>query len=338
MKSLLPLLVVLALALVAFLGGEVGGLRILFGVIIPYIASVLFVAGFVYRVLRWAKTPVPYHIPTTCGQEKSLPWVKADNIESPYNSLGVVVRLAMEVFFFRSLFRNTSTEIRGKRLLYRDHKILWLAAIAFHWSFLVVILRHSRFFTEPAPFFVTLLQSLDGFFQIGEPVLYVTTVSFLVGLAYLLFRRLTIPQIRYISLPSDYFPLFLILGIGLSGALMRHFFRTDVEAVKELALGLVAFRPVVPDTVSPLFFVHLFLVSSLFAYFPLSKLMHMGGILLSPTRNLANNSRMRRHVNPWNYPVPVHTFEEWQEEFRDKLEAAGIPLDSEPAKQPEIVA
>lgn len=332
MKTLVPLLVVLALAAVAFLGGGVGGLRALFGIVIPYVAFALFAAGFVHRVFRWAKSPVPYHIPTTCGQQKSLPWVKANNLESPYDNLGVAGRLAMEVLFFRSLFRNSSLEIQGKRLLYRDHKILWVAAMAFHWSLLVVILRHSRFFTEPVPYFVTLLQSLDGFFQVGEPVLYLTTAAFLLGPAYLLFRRLTIPQIRYISLPSDYFPLFLILGIGLSGGLMRHFFRTDVEAVKELALGLVTLRPVVPDTVSPLFFVHLFLVSSLFAYFPFSKLMHLGGILLSPTRNLANDSRRRRHVNPWNYPVPVHTFDEWQEEYRDKLEAAGIPLDPEPAQ------
>lgn len=338
MKALVPLLVVLGLAVVAFLGGGAAGLRILFGVVIPYMAFALFVVGFVYRIYRWAKSPVPYHIPTTCGQQKSLPWVKANNLESPYNSLGVAGRLAMELLFFRSLFRNSSLEIQGKRLLYRDHKLLWVAAIAFHWSMLVVILRHSRFFTEPVPYFVTLLQSLDGFFQIGEPVVYVTTAAFILGLAYLLARRLTLPQIRYISLPSDYFPLFLILGIGLTGALMRHFFRTDVEAVKELAMGLVALRPVVPDTVSPLFFVHLFLVSSLFAYFPFSKLMHIGGILLSPTRNLANDSRMRRHVNPWNPSVPIHTFEEWQEEFKDKLEAAGIPLDPEPAKQPEIVA
>ncbi len=338
MKTLLPLLAVLALSLVAFLGGEIGSLRFLFAVVGPYAAFALFVIGFVYRILRWARVPVPYHITTTCGQQKSLPWIKANNLESPYNSMGVVARLAMEVLFFRSLFRDTSLEIRGKRLLYRDHKILWLAAIVFHWSLLVVILRHSRFFMEPVPFFVTILQSLDGFFHLGEPVVYITSVTFLVGVAYLLYRRLAIPQVAYLSLASDYLPLFLLLGIGLSGVLMRYFFRTDVEAVKELAMGLVAFSPVVPSTVSPLFFVHLFLVSSLFAYFPISKLMHMGGVLLSPTRNLANDSRMRRHVNPWGYPVPVHSYEEWQEEFKDKLEAAGIPLDPEPAKKPEIVA
>jgi nitrate reductase gamma subunit len=79
--------------------------------------------------------------------------------------------------------------------------------------------------------------------------------------------------------------------------------------------------------VTPLFFVHLLLVSTLIAYFPFSKLVHMPGVFLSPTRNLANTNRMKRHVNPWDYPVKVHTYQEWEEEFRDKIVAAGLPLD-----------
>jgi hypothetical protein len=51
-------------------------------------------------------------------------------------------------------------------------------------------------------------------------------------------------------------------------------------------------------------------------------------VFLSPTRNLANDNRRRRHVNPWNPEVEVHTYAQWEEEFRDKIEACGIPLDS----------
>ena len=75
--------------------------------------------------------------------------------------------------------------------------------------------------------------------------------------------------------------------------------------------------------------VHLLLLSVFFAYFPFSKLMHMPGVFMSPTRNLANNNRERRHINPWNYPVKVHTYEEYEDEFRDKMKAAGMPLDKE---------
>jgi nitrate reductase gamma subunit len=85
----------------------------------------------------------------------------------------------------------------------------------------------------------------------------------------------------------------------------------------------------VPESIGTPFYIHLFLVSTLFAYFPFSKLMHMGGVFLSPTRNLANDNRVRRHVNPWNPVVEPHTYAQWEDEFRDKLLAAGIPLDAE---------
>jgi nitrate reductase gamma subunit len=77
------------------------------------------------------------------------------------------------------------------------------------------------------------------------------------------------------------------------------------------------------------FYVHLFLVSVLVAYSPFSKLMHAYGIFLSPTRNLKNDSRMRRHVNPWSYPVKVHTYQEYEDEFREAMIEAGIPVENE---------
>ena len=57
--------------------------------------------------------------------------------------------------------------------------------------------------------------------------------------------------------------------------------------------------------------------------------MHMGGIFLSPTRNLANDNRMNRHLNPWNAPVKVHTYEEYEDEFREKMKLAGLPVEKE---------
>jgi nitrate reductase gamma subunit len=64
---------------------------------------------------------------------------------------------------------------------------------------------------------------------------------------------------------------------------------------------------VTPTGIDPLFTAHFFLVCVLFAVFPFSKLMHMAGVFMSPTRNMANNNRMRRHVNPWNPTLDFHT-------------------------------
>jgi nitrate reductase gamma subunit len=148
------------------------------------------------------------------------------------------------------------------------------------------------------------------------------------ALLYLLLRRILDLRVRYISLFTDYFALFLLIGLAASGVLMRYFYKTDIMAVKQLAQGLVNLAPVVPEGIGAIFFMHLFLLSALIAYLPFSKLMHMGGIFLSPTRNLANNNRSKRHVNPWNYPVKIHSYEEWEEEFRDKIIASGLPLDT----------
>jgi nitrate reductase gamma subunit len=321
-------IVILVLLVVG--GVEVFSWDSLFGVLIPYAAFVIFLIGIIYRVGKWAKTPVPFRIPTTCGQHKSHPWIKANNLESPYNSLGVIGRMALEVLFFRSLFRNTRVELMdGPRLVYGGTKWLWAAGLAFHWSFLFIVIRHLRFFTEPVPFFVNLLEGMDGLFEISVPTFYLTDIVIISAVTYLFLRRVVIPQLRYISLAADYFPLFLILSIAITGVLMRHFYKVDILSVKELATGLSTLNPATPEGVGLLFYIHLFLVSILLMYLPFSKLMHMGGVFLSPTRNMANNNRMVRHVNPWNYPVKVHTYEEYEDDFRVKMKDAGLPVEKE---------
>jgi [DsrC]-trisulfide reductase subunit M len=325
----LALFAVIVLVLLSLFGAE-AGLATLFGVVIPYAAGVVFILGVVWRVVRWARIPVPFRIPSTCGQAKSLPWIKADNLESPYNTAGVIGRMLLEVLLFRSLFRNTRAELRdGPRLTYASAKWLWLAGILFHYSFLVIVLRHFRFFIEPVPQFVELLASVDGFFQILLPTVFLTDVAFLAAVTYLFLRRVALPEMRYISLTADYFPLFLILGIASSGLLMRNVWKVDLLSVKELAMGLVTLHPTVPAGIGPIFYVHVFLVSVLLAYIPFSKIMHAGGVFLSPTRNMANNNRAVRHINPWNYPVKLHPYEEYENDFREKMKEAGIPVDKE---------
>ena len=328
MNILIPLVVVAGLFLLGSLG-TVTGFGLVFGVVIPYVAIVLFIVGLIRRVMGWANSAVPFRIPTTCGQQEALKWIKPQKLENPHSTLSVIGRMGLEVLFFRSLLRNTKSELHGARLTYSTSIWLWLGAMAMHWSFLIILIRHVRLFTNPVPRCVTFLQQTDGFLEVGLPVIYVTSVLFLAGLAYLLLRRFANAQVRYISLANDYFPLFLLLGIGISGVCLRHLAKTDIVGVKELAVGLVSFSPTVPAGISWLFYGHLFLVCVLLAYFPLSKLMHMAGVFLSPTRNMANTNRSVRHVNPWDYPVKVHTYEEYEDELRDKMKAAGLPVEKE---------
>lgn len=322
--------IVLALVAAAFVGVKVAGMTYFFGVVVPYIAIFTFLGGFIYRILSWARSPVPFRITTTAGQQMSFPWIKQNKLDNPTTTLQTIGRMALEVLTFRSLFRNTKLEYReGPKLGYRWEIWLWLAALAFHYSFLVIFVRHLRFFLEPVPGLIHGLDRADGFLQVGLPGIYITDLLFVAAVSYLFIRRIVIPQMKYISLPADYFPLFVLLGIGVTGILMRYFIKVDLTKVKELALSIVAFQPKVPEGIGVIFFIHLLLVCTLFAYFPFSKLMHLGGVFLSPTRNLPNDNRIKRHINPWNYPVKTHTYEEYEDHFREKMIEAGLPVDKE---------
>ncbi len=330
-KYFYSFLAVAALALIAWVGCDLLGLQVLFGVILPYVAVVVFFVGFFIRMMDWARSTVPFRIPTTAGQAKSLPWIKPNKIDSPYTTGAVVARMFFEVVTFRSLFRNTRMRVNPDgRISYDLELWLWLFALAFHYTFLVVILRHARFFLEPLPLPFEILEKIDTFIQIGHPIISMSSFVLLGTVLFLFFRRVYLPNIRMISLASDFFPLFLIFGIALTGILMRYFTKIDVVAAKELTYGLVSFSlPTMArmQEIGSIFYIHVFFVSVLLAYFPWSKLMHMGGIFLSPTRNMANNSRAVRHVNPWNYPVNVHTYEEYEDDFREKMIEAGLPVD-----------
>jgi nitrate reductase gamma subunit len=329
MGMFFSLFVVALLVVVAFAGAQLASLQFLFGIVVPYAALIVFIIGVIIKVRSWGSSPVPFRIPTTCGQQKSLPWIKHSCIDNPQTTGGVVLRMLFEVLLFRSLFRNLKSEVKDGKAVYGSDKLLWLAGLAFHVAFFTVLIRHLRFFLEPVPAFVNMIDALDGFMQIGVPHLLITGVLLVAAGAYLLFRRISIPQMKYMSLPADYFPLFLIIAIGLTGIIMRYFTKVDIVGVKELTMGLVSLKWAVPAGIGSIFYVHLFLISVLLAYFPFSKLMHAGGVFLSPTRNLANNNREVRHVNPWDYPVKVHTYEEYEDEFREKMKSVDLPLEKE---------
>lgn len=336
---IISLLAVAAIALAGWFGATMG-LQYLLGVVLPLAALAVFVIGFVWRIINWGRTPVPFKIPTVGGQQRSLDWIKPSRLDSPYTKAGVIGRMALEVLCFRSLFRNTSAEIKvdakgEPKLVYWSSKWLWLFALAFHYCFLVIIIRHFRFFLDPMPVCLQVVEWLDGFLQIGAPRFYLTDAIILGALLFLLGRRLFSAKVNYISLPADYFPLFLLLAVVGSGICMRYIEKTDIAQVKAFTMGLVTLSPISPEGIAPIFIMHLVLVSALLIYFPFSKLMHMGGVFLSPTRNMPNNTREVRHINPWNPPKKYRTYAEYEDDFREAMAEAGLPLEKQPEEAAE---
>ena len=335
------LLVVALIGAIAWAGSAVG-LGVLFGVVLPYVAVAAFFVGVIWRMVYWAKSPVPFAIPTTGGQERSLDFIKQAKWDCPTTTFGVVRRMFLEVVFFRSLFRNTCADVRefdevnnGPRTIYFSSKWLWVFSLLFHYCFLLVFIRHFRFFMDPVCPVITWIETIDGIMQVGAPRFFWTGGLLLCALLFLLARRAFNQRLRYISLPNDYFPLFLLIGIVGTGICLRYFDKTDIAQVKVFIMGLVHFAPVSADGINALFFVHLTLVSVLLMYIPFSKLMHMAGVFFSPTRNLPCNTREVRHVNPWNPPKQFYTYAEYEDAFRDAMADAGLPLEKQPEKAAE---
>ncbi len=333
---LISFIFVLLIGISAWIGTNLGFQSIL-GFTIPLCAITIFIFGTIWRILYWAKSPEPFPIPTTAGQEASLPWIKTNPLETPMTYTNVWKRMLLEILAFRSLFRNTDTNIFpiGPQVRYLSSKWLWFFALLFHYSFLIIFLRHFRFFIEPIPEWLMWLESFDGIMQIGVPRFFMTDMFVTISLLYLFLRRIVHPNVRYISLTNDYFPLFLLIGIVLTGMYMRYFDRIDVAQAKVYAMGIVTFRPQTSIGLNTIFFIHLTLLSVLLMYFPFSKLTHMIGIFLSPTRNMRCNTREVRHINPWNKPAPYRTYVEYEQEFHDVMIAAGIPLEK-PIKPTQV--
>ncbi len=227
--------------------------------ILLYLAGAVFVIGLGYKIWIYARTPAPLKIATT---------------PAPVGRLGVVGRILREVVLFESLFKS--------------NKWTWLFGWLFHISLLLVILRHLRYFLEPVPTWVVLLQPFGMYAGFGMAI----------GLAGLWLRRVAVSRVRVISQPSDHLHLLLLLVIAVSGLAMTFVWHTDVIGLKAFTLGLVRAAPQALPGDGPLL-VHLALVAVLLIVFPVSKLVHLGGIFFSPTRSQADNPREKRHLAPW---------------------------------------
>jgi nitrate reductase gamma subunit len=297
-------------------------------VFVPAVAVVCLVGGVLWKVGRWMRAPVPFRIPLTAGQQRMLPSIPHSLVGCPRTAVEVMLRVLLDVILFRPLLRATPTARRlGNNLSGTAGRWLWLFAAAFHGSLAVIALRHLRLFLTPVPSFVAFLERFDSATDLLVPRVHVTSLLLLLALGLLIGRRLILPRLRYISLAADYFPLFLLAAIAITGLLMRHVTRTDVAAFKVFTTSLSTMILALPAQADTLLWVHVFLVSLLVGYFPLSKLMHMPGALMSPTLTLASDNREVRHINVRNPKVQVISYAEYETTFRERMIEAGLPVE-----------
>jgi Nitrate reductase gamma subunit len=228
-------------------------------VVLFYAATLLFVVGVAKKILQYTRSPAPLKIPTT---------------PAPTTTSGVAYRMAREVVLFESLFKSS--------------KWTWIFGWLFHFGMFLVLVRHLRYFMADVPFWLAAMQPFGKY----------AAFMMVAGLAGLWARRFLVDRVRYISTPSDHLMLALLMGIGISGALMTFAAHTDIVQLKMFVLGLLRFAPQ-PVPQDPVLLAHLAMVAVLMIIFPISKLLHAPGVFFSPTRNQVDNPRERRHLADW---------------------------------------
>ena len=229
-----------------------------------YAAIAVLIGGITNKVLQYSRVPAPLKIPVT---------------PAPLTKGGVAWRLTTEVVFFNSLFRSS--------------KWTWIFGWIFHVSLLLAFFRHLRYVISPDSFLWPIV-SLEVVQSFGKYAGF----AMVVGLLGLLGRRIFVDRVRYISSPSDYLMLLLIIGIAASGLMMTYVAHTDIVQLKAFIMGLflLDWQNLPADGV---LLIHLTMVLILSFVFPISKLLHAPGLFFSPTRNQVDNPREQRHLSPW---------------------------------------
>lgn len=143
------------------------------------------------------------------------------------------------------------------RRLLRTNPVLWAGEWVFHMSFVLVLIRHLRYFLTPVPQFVWQMQFA------GRIAGYVMPFSLL----YIIIVKAIVGRGSY-TFPYNYFlliTLFLISGLGV---LMTTALHPDIVAVKEYMMSALKLGSIgkVPDSLP--FTAHFILALILLVYLP----------------------------------------------------------------------
>ena len=225
-------------------------LEIFIGRIFPIVTLLLVILGLFFRIRKWQKAAVANLALYPAAKTRGELWRKV---------LG-------EVLFFNS-FR-------------KEHKGLWSQTWPFHLAVVMIIVGHTRLITDwPLRVLFGMSESAVNTFSAwaggAAGIIAMVTCLFLIG------RRYAIKRVREISSGEDYFVVYLLLAIFITGNIMRFFTHFDIEAARTYFATLFTMQTQVPS--DPVFLFHYFLVQVLLIYLPFGKLLHIPGVFFSRT-------------------------------------------------------
>jgi len=226
-------------------------MNVLIGAILPLVTLLIFIGGMIYRIYVW----------------KNLPSPKMTLFPAPESSGKQFVELMKETFLFKGLFKGD--------------KILWAIGWVFHAMLALILIGHLRVFSAgPDRMLAALGMSPEHIDTMSATSGGAAGLIILACVIAIMIRRMVVPRVREISSPEDFFALFLILAIILTGDAMRFLSHFDLKQTHDYFYGLVTFSSIqLPD--NSWFIAHYLLVQLLIVYIPFSKILHFGGIFFT---------------------------------------------------------
>ena len=225
-------------------------IRFFVGQLMPYFTILVFLIGITYKISKWIKA----------AQGKITLYPASSTPVEKWK------RIIKEVLVFQSLFEG--------------NKPLWFGTWIFHASLALIIIGHFRVVTDFPLIWNALGIGKDDVNTMSAVLGGGAGIIILIMGLYLLFRRLTVEKVKEISDGEDYFTLFLILAIIITGDIMRFITHFDLMLSREYFSALFTFQKATPPADSA-FLLHYFLGLVLIIYIPFSKFLHIPGLFLS---------------------------------------------------------
>jgi len=233
--------------------------------ILPYISIPVLLIGTIWRLWQWFSVPLPLRIGLS---------------PSPQTQCSFLGRIAGEVLVFKTFFSSDRAR--------------WFIIWPFHLVALLTIVHHLLGFSQDLLVKAGAAVNLSAM-SVALFILALSAWFLIIFLFYILIYRISRSEVRKMSSFSDYFALFLILGVIIAGTYMTFFsYTTSTANWSDTALrwaqGLVTFHPSPIGSLA--FSIHFLLVQILFIYFPFSKLFHplgqIASTMMTPKEELLN--------------------------------------------------
>lgn len=219
--------------------------------LLTYIAVTVFFSGMIYKIVIWIKTPrMQIHL---------------GMFPKPKNGFLRFLKLLKDSFIFPQ-----AIEV---------DRWIWIFAILFHLSLLIVLIGHFRLIREFT--FVSNAIGSEKMNMLGAVGGGTMGIIMIFALAYYLLRRFASPY-KEISVPEDFILIILLAAIVGLGNHMRFFGNISTEEYRSYFQSILHLRPAFSEVLAAsrtrwVLSWHVLTVNIFVIYFPFSKLVHVIG-------------------------------------------------------------